>query len=390
MKGSFVLGTALVAAWLVSCTGSSDGGGAGGAGGTGGASGSGGAAASGGKAGKGAAGSGGEAGGDVAGSGGDTAVGAAGAGNGGQSGAADAAGGTGGTAGGASVACNDVVNGAPLVNKDHDPAAPPKMTGGTIADGTYYLTKVVQYNGENGNTAQRETWVISGNTIEVVNLDGTRYSGTYTTSGHELTLTLTCPASAVGMVPVFSYTATSTQIVTLQPDDANEAHTMTLQTATTGAGGAGGEGGDGTAGVGGAAPDPTALCTSPPSNTAPQIDDAYSTSAMPASGTATGGSLEGGTYFMTAITDYESGDSGGTHKDTMVLDAGASTFVVVEVNGGVVKPPIAGTFVASGHTFTQNLICPQEATGVVEYTSASGELTIYNYDAKSVSTWAKQ
>jgi hypothetical protein len=111
---------------------------------------------------------------------------------------------------------------------------------------------------------------------------------------------------------------------------------------------------------------------------------------MPASGTATGGTIESGTYFMTAITNYESSDSGGTHKDTLVIDSAASTFVVDEVNGGTQKPTIAGSTVINGHTMTQNLVCPAMVTASVEFTAAGGTLTIYEYNAKSVSVWTKQ
>jgi hypothetical protein len=133
-----------------------------------------------------------------------------------------------------------------------------------------------------------------------------------------------------------------------------------------------------------------ALCTNPPPNTAPQINNQNTTAAMPAMGTATGGPLVSGTYFMTAITYYETSSTGGTHKDTMVADTTASTLVVDEVNTGTVKPTVAATFTVSGHVLTQTLACPAMATATVEYTFAGSTLTVYEYNSKSVSIWTKQ
>ncbi len=158
-------------------------------------------------------------------------------------------------------------------------------------------------------------------------------------------------------------------------------------TTTGGTGGAtAGTGGGVTTGSGGAGD----FCTTPPANTAPQIDDQYSAAAMPAMGTATGGTLESGTFYMTAITNYESSATGGTHKDTLVLEVATSTFALVEVNGGTTKPTVAGTFVANGSAFTMQLECPATVSTVVELTYQAGTLTFYDYTSKTVSVWEKQ
>lgn len=60
------------------------------------------------------------------------------------------------------------------------------------------------------------------------------------------------------------------------------------------------------------------------------------------------------------------------------------------MNGGSIKPTVAGTFSANGHVMLQNLVCPATVTESVEFTAAPGVLTIYQYDAKSVSVWTKQ
>ena len=103
------------------------------------------------------------------------------------------------------------------------------MTGGAIADGTYVLTKMVQYNGEDGNTPHKETFVFSGGQGQNVQADnGTgpdvAIFFTYTTSGNQLTLTLTCGMSAT---VTLAYTATATDITMVNPDDPNELHTVT-------------------------------------------------------------------------------------------------------------------------------------------------------------------
>ena len=131
------------------------------------------------------------------------------------------------------------------------------------------------------------------------------------------------------------------------------------------------------------------LCASPPANTAPQIDDVYTTAAMPAMGTGTGGTIVSGTYYMTGITNYENSGSD-THQDTMVVDASASTLVVVEVNGGTAKAPFGADFTTAGSMLVMSLVCPQMATAPFEYTFANGVLTVYDYNSKSVSVWTKQ
>jgi hypothetical protein len=238
------------------CGGSSGGDGSGGAGSGGNAgSGAGGQAgkgtggqaggASGGQAGTGTGGTsvGGQAGTSVGGQAGTSAGGHAGTSAGGQAGtsaggqagtsagghAGGAAGGAAGGGGGAPGACNNLVNGAQVIDKNHHAEAPPVMTGGTIVDGTYFLTAMDKYNGETGTSTHQETWVFAGNTVQVVQQDGTHFSLTYTAANNILTYTITCPASQAGMTGMSPYTATATQLVTVNSDDANELHTFTKQ-----------------------------------------------------------------------------------------------------------------------------------------------------------------
>ena len=157
---------------------------------------------------------------------GTSAGGHAGTSVGGQAGSA-AGGASGG--GGVAGACNNLVNTAQVIDKNHHAEAPPVMTGGTVVDGTYYLTAMDKYNGETGTSTHQEVWVFSGNTAQVVQQDGSHISLTYVAANNTLTYTITCPASAAGMMGVSAYTATATQLVIVNSDDANELHTFTKQ-----------------------------------------------------------------------------------------------------------------------------------------------------------------
>jgi hypothetical protein len=128
-----------------------------------------------------------------------------------------------------SGSCSPITPAGAIVHKDHDPGPPPAMTGGTIVDGVYALTKMVQYNGESGDTPHKDSMVFASGTGQIAGLkDGTGPQQTaffsYTTAGNELSLTLTCGMS--GMVKL-KYTATATTITTVNDSDPNELHTFT-------------------------------------------------------------------------------------------------------------------------------------------------------------------
>ena len=127
------------------------------------------------------------------------------------------------------MACNSLVNAAPVVDKNHHAEAPPVMTGGTIADGTYFLTAMDKYNGETGTShapgdlgllRQHHPGRAAGRHPLLAQLRGRE---------QRLTYTITCPAAQAGMTGMSPYTATATQIVTVNSDDANELHTFTKQ-----------------------------------------------------------------------------------------------------------------------------------------------------------------
>lgn len=119
---------------------------------------------------------------------------------------------------------------APQIDKVSHAGAPPAMTGGTLVDGTYFLSAMDQYNGENGSLIHQETWIYAAGTLTVlsdeVGKPQIRASGTFTTNGTTVTATLTCGVQATLMN---QYTATATTLVTVNQGDANELHTFTKQ-----------------------------------------------------------------------------------------------------------------------------------------------------------------
>jgi hypothetical protein len=143
--------------------------------------------------------------------------------------------GTGGN-GGATGACNNLqLAGAP-VTKTTNAGPAPAMTGGTVSLGTYMLTAMNKYNGTQGSNTHREIWTFTAGHVEAVTQDSdggnviTHYSGTFTTSGNSVVITITCPAGAPAPLTL-QYTATATDIKTLsEPTSSDqEVHTITKQ-----------------------------------------------------------------------------------------------------------------------------------------------------------------
>jgi hypothetical protein len=100
-------------------------------------------------------------------------------------------------------ACNAVANDASDVAEEDVVAATPTATGGTITDGTYYLTKWQFYStspvAADGGTLlkTRRVWQVSGSRTDVVRRDypdttDHHFSFTFTTSGTTHTPTLVC------------------------------------------------------------------------------------------------------------------------------------------------------------------------------------------------------
>ncbi len=135
-----------------------------------------------------------------------------------------------GSTGGAGP-CNTLVNNAPMVSKNVNAGAAPTMTGGTLMDGTWFLTRMDRYNNSTGSSTHRETWVFSGSQAQIVtdkSTDATQkhFSATYAISGSTLTLSVTCPMQLTLMS---AFTATATTLQVINSGDSNELHTFTRQ-----------------------------------------------------------------------------------------------------------------------------------------------------------------
>jgi hypothetical protein len=110
--------------------------------------------------------------------------------------------------------CNSLTNAATDVPVTADGTAIPTGTGGTIADGTYFLTEVRAYSGSPvPNITFRQTAVISGGGThaELVADDGDKpeyhESDTLAPNGSEITMTTTCTTEQDAVaVPYTSFT----------------------------------------------------------------------------------------------------------------------------------------------------------------------------------------
>lgn len=99
--------------------------------------------------------------------------------------------------------CNAVVNAAPVVQEMYVPSAAPNPGGGSIPDGTYFLTAASVYDpaldagGPSGITYQY-TSVVTAGTFQIVQAetggasDGGRYGGTFAIDGGGIVVTYTC------------------------------------------------------------------------------------------------------------------------------------------------------------------------------------------------------
>jgi hypothetical protein len=128
------------------------------------------------------------------------------------------AGGDGAASDGA-VVCNTLMNAAPAITTEAVASPPPTLVGGTVADGTYFLTALTEYTGDAGVAGtggmNSTTIEISGTTIQVSGT-GSTSTETVTMSGSNMFVdTRTCPSSATRDG---TYTATSTMFI-VQFDD---------------------------------------------------------------------------------------------------------------------------------------------------------------------------
>ncbi len=119
----------------------------------------------------------------------------------------------------AAFACTQPADPAPVISQTAMCAPPPTMIGGTILDGTYYLTSSVVYGtGDSGcapgNPTAQGTVIVSGGMISLVYTTPSDawFVGPYTTSGNVLTLDTSCADGGVPSGATAQYTATSTAL----------------------------------------------------------------------------------------------------------------------------------------------------------------------------------
>ncbi|HEY2406246.1 MAG TPA: hypothetical protein VGI10_09595 [Polyangiaceae bacterium] len=102
----------------------------------------------------------------------------------------------------AAAACNTLVDDAPLVTVQAEPAAAPAPTGGAIADGTYALSALTLYTGVNGTSASppgslSAVFEIANGVMQQVGIQNgveSRFTTNFSIAGSTLTTVDTCPA----------------------------------------------------------------------------------------------------------------------------------------------------------------------------------------------------
>ncbi len=156
-----------------------------------------------------------------------------GAGSGGSTGVAGS-GGSAGSGGGIASGggCGTLTNDAPGVAETAGSGTISTMTGGTLVDGTYFITARLDYSGGTCGCTNKTTAVISGGgtMLQAVSRTDTDpdvvLSGTITTTGNMMSWNFTCPATMT-LTLTRTYTATATTFVTV--DQLMQVETYTKQ-----------------------------------------------------------------------------------------------------------------------------------------------------------------
>jgi hypothetical protein len=167
---------------------------------------------------------------DATGAAGNGAAGSGAAGSDGTAGTGSAGSGAAGTA----SACNAIVNSAPAVHPEAAGGpgmASPIPAGGTIVDGTYFLTKYENYKGAASTATYHTVLVFQGATIQLeqtLDADETRATLSLMATGTSFKAFYTCgPELAIGAQLAYDqYTASPTQILLFGKD---RVLTLTLQ-----------------------------------------------------------------------------------------------------------------------------------------------------------------
>ena len=136
-------------------------------------------------------------------------------------GATGTAGGTTGTAGGTGGAalCNDLTAKGDFIPQTAGTGTAPTPAGGTIADGTYVLTKVEIYSPMTPSaTLLKVTMKVTGKELEWLSVTGTSAASnaqSYTTEilGTNWVLTGTCPSAAITPITPPRFTASASGLM---------------------------------------------------------------------------------------------------------------------------------------------------------------------------------
>lgn len=144
--------------------------------------------------------------------------------------------------------------------------------------------------------------------------------------------------------------------------------------------------------------DRQALCANSITNTAPIIGETdHPNTPMPPSSSATGGSVQSGTYYLTREDYYQGATSFDANQALQVLyviDSAQRSLVIVTNNSGQLAEQSAGGYVASGSNWTSDMaFCGQAGSRWAfswRYTYAAGTLTFYSFTDQEVDTYQKQ
>jgi hypothetical protein len=124
--------------------------------------------------------------------------------------------------------CNTFDNVSQTVTRTVDQGSPPTMTGGTIVDGTYVVTSIVQYNGDVTPYSLKETSVIGGNmdawVAETNGMAAVRYTTTFTTTSNQMAFTFCCP---IALNLTILYTTDGTTLSHIDSSNPNRVITYT-------------------------------------------------------------------------------------------------------------------------------------------------------------------
>lgn len=131
----------------------------------------------------------------------------------------------------AAIGCGTVANVGTPVPETAGVGAYPTPAGGSLADGTYVLTKFEIYPpGSIDAYKRKQTLVVAGGKIDFVSQTDAdpevRFGGDVTVTGTKLVLAVKCPATTSLEKP-FSATATEIKIWDTDGSTLNEVHTFT-------------------------------------------------------------------------------------------------------------------------------------------------------------------